>query len=159
MPSTGTPISSTARIRRRRIDVIHRARPTRKNDPLRPQRLHPLERNRARQNHGEHVELPYPPRNQLSVLRAKIQNDNGRSVHGAFQSNAAAQSVNRRPVLSEPFLIRSLRALRQANQTGASHKDHHRHDPCAYARAPGSPHTPAHQPTPQFRSRTRQTKT
>jgi len=39
------------------------------------------ERRRARQHHGEDVLLAYAPRNQLRILRTKVENYNCLGVH------------------------------------------------------------------------------
>src|ERR1700744_410138 len=65
----------------RSIRVIYRARPARKNYSLRLQLLNLVQGSGAGKNNRKNIELPYAPRNQLRILRAKVQYDDRRSIH------------------------------------------------------------------------------
>ena len=64
------------RVRIWRVRVIHRAGPTGKDDANRVKRLNRIERCSTRQNDGEDLGLAHATRNQLRVLRAKVEDDN-----------------------------------------------------------------------------------
>ena len=83
MPSTGVPSSKTAGVALRRAGVRHAARPARQND-ARPDSCARscLERRVERHDLGVDRQLTQTPRDQLRVLRAEIQNENGLMGHG-----------------------------------------------------------------------------
>ena len=60
-----------ARIRQRRIRLVHARRPARENDPLRPHRANLVERQVERMQLAVDVRLAHPPRDQLGVLASR----------------------------------------------------------------------------------------
>ncbi len=81
MPSTGTPSPSTAGSAAGASASYTDDGPARKNDAERLQCLNFLEGRRAGQHDGEDVQLAYAPRNQLRILRTKIENYDCLGVH------------------------------------------------------------------------------
>ncbi len=77
MPSTGSPRLSTSGISRRRVHVIHRAGTAGENDADRIVAANLLQFGRTGQDNREDVLLANTPRNQLGVLRAEIQDNDG----------------------------------------------------------------------------------
>ena len=65
----------------RRIGVIHRRRPARENHADGLVIADFSERDRARQDDGKYVQLANAPRDQLRILRAKIEDDDCLGVH------------------------------------------------------------------------------
>ena len=65
----------------RRIRVVHRRRPARKDDADGLVRLDFRKRDRARKHDGKDVQLANTPRNQLRILRAEIENNDCLGVH------------------------------------------------------------------------------
>jgi hypothetical protein len=73
----GDPLLQDARVCRRSIGIVDRARTTGKDQTSRSIGTDLLQRRSAGQHNGKNTHLPDPAGDQLRVLRAKIEDDNG----------------------------------------------------------------------------------
>lgn len=63
------------------VGVVYGAWPTRENEAFGLRSANAIERSGAGQHDGEDVELADAACNELGVLRAKVQDDDGRGIH------------------------------------------------------------------------------
>ena len=84
-----------ARVCIRRVGVVHRRRPARKNQSDRFVGFDLAQQRSARQHHGKNILLADAARDQLRILRSEIEDDDGLDVHAPVWQGAGSGVKNR----------------------------------------------------------------
>ncbi len=83
-----------ARVGIRRVGIVHRRRPARKNQADRLVGFDFAQRRSAGQHHGKNILLADAARNQLRILRSEIEDDDGLGVHAPVWQGAGRNVKN-----------------------------------------------------------------
>ena len=113
------------------VGIVDRAWATGQDEASRRECRDLLDRHRAGQDDREDVEFADAPRDQLRVLRTKVQDDNGRTAHADSVSEAGRGSVGRRVKAPAMALVRvfGAGALHTGEQAAAEQDDGYGNDP------------------------------